>query len=95
MSALPPFLIGLQQKLAEEKTKGSAWKIIDEYFSFFSRECIDEELWRLTVGVLTNDTIELEKANDRHDIIFFFEYTKMFYEAVHLLYTRHKNNNSQ
>jgi hypothetical protein len=31
-----------------------------------------------------------QKAIDRRNLIFFFEYTKMFFEAVELLHNRHK-----
>lgn len=46
----------------------------------------------LTAGTLTNDEMpQVEKGIDRYDRIFFFEYTKMFNEAIHLLYSKRKN----
>jgi hypothetical protein len=92
MSALPPFLIKLQQQLKEKQTRQSAQGIINEYLSFFTEDSINKELWMLTVGALTNDVMEVEKASDRNDIIFFYEYTKMFYEAIFLLYNKRKRS---
>jgi hypothetical protein len=95
MSALPPFLINLQQQLTTKQTKQAAWDIIDEYFSFFDQDSINDELWMLTVAALTNDEMDMKKAKDRHNSIFFFEYTKMFYEAVHLLHNKNKKKRSK
>jgi len=91
MSILPEILDKLRQNLAEKQTKKAAWKIIDEYFSFFGLDDVHHELWLLTAGTLTSDEMQqLEKGIDRYNLIFFFEYTKMFAEAVHLLHTKHK-----
>jgi len=92
MSTLPGILNKLRQDLAENQTKKAAWNIIDEYFSFFGLVDIHNELWVLTAGTLTNDGMEQsQKGIDRHDLIFFFEYTKMFFEAVELLHNKRKN----
>jgi len=92
MSILPGILNKLREDLAENQTKKAAWNIIDEYFSFFGLVDIHNELWILTAGTLTNDEMDLsQKGIDRHDLIFFFEYTKMFFEAVNLLHNKHKN----
>ena len=84
-------LNSLRQELAEKQTKESAWNIIDEYFSFFGLEEIYNELWLLTAGTLTNEEEQFsQKAIDRSNLIFFFEYTKMFFEAVQVLHNKHK-----
>ena len=71
------------------QTKESAWNIIDEYFSFFGLEDVLNELWLLTTGTLCNEETQFsQKAIDRSNLIFFFEYTKMFFEAVQLLHTK-------
>jgi len=45
----------------------------------------------LTTGTITNDEMQqLQKGIDRHNIIFFFEYTKMFFEAVDFLHNKRK-----
>ncbi|MFC0774280.1 hypothetical protein [Terrimonas alba] len=89
MSALPPFLIKLEQQLKDAKTKQAAWDIINEYFSFFDMTGINKELWMLTVGTLTNEEMEVQNVKDRHNIIFFYEYTRLFYQAVFLLYNKY------
>ena len=91
MTLLPETLNKLHQELATTQTKESAWNIIDEYFSFFGLEDVHHELWLLTAGTLTNEEEQFsEKAIDRSNLIFFFEYTKMFFEAVQLLHDKHK-----
>jgi len=65
--------------------------IIDEYFRFFGLEDVHHELWLLTAGTLSNEEMQFsQKAIDRSNLIFFFEYTKMFFEAVQLLHNKHK-----
>ncbi len=91
ISILPQTLNNLRRALAKNQTKESAWNIIDEYFSFFGLDDVYHELWVLTAGTLTNDEIQQSKNGlDRHNLIFFFEYTKMFFEAVLLLHDNHK-----
>jgi len=91
MNLLPETLTHLHQELAARQTKESAWNIIDEYFSFFSLEDVHNELWLLTAGTLTNEEEQFsQKAIDRSNLIFFFEYTKMFFEAVQVLHNKHK-----
>jgi hypothetical protein len=52
-----------------------------------------QELWILTAGLLTNDEMEqVENGRGRHNIIFFFEFTKMFAEEVLLLNSKRKKN---
>lgn len=89
MSALPEYLINLQEHLSQKQTKAAAWAIIDEYISFFGKEGINNDLWKLLVGALGSDELEgMEKARERYNLIFFFEYTQLFVVAVHLLYEK-------
>jgi hypothetical protein len=89
MGILPEALKDLRRDLIKNQTKESAWNIIYEYFSFLGLDDIHNELWVLTVGTLTNDEMQqFEKGIERHNLIFFFEYTKMFFEAVDLLYNK-------
>jgi hypothetical protein len=88
-SILPDQLAKLHQELADTQTVESAWNIVAEYFRFFGLEDVHHELWTITAGMLTNNEIQpQQKLIDRQNLIFFFEYTKMFFEAVHFL---HKN----
>jgi hypothetical protein len=92
MTLLPQILINLRQELAAKQTKESAWNIIDEYFHFFGLDDVHNELWLLTAGTLTNDEMQpSQNGIDRHNLIFFYEYTKMFFEAVHLLHKQKDN----
>ena len=40
-------------------------------------------------GVTNEEEQFSQKAIDRSNLIFFFEYTKMFFEAVQLLHNKH------
>jgi len=91
MSTLPEILSKLRQEFLDKQTKESAWNIIEEYFSFFGLDDVHNELWMLTTGTLTNDEMQqFQKGADRHNLIFFFEYTKMFFEAAYLLHDKYK-----
>ena len=95
MSILPETLTNLRQNLAANPTKESAWKIITEYFSFFELDEVKDELWVLTAGALGNDDLQQsQKGIDRNNLIFFYEYTKMLFEAVDLLHDKRKRKNS-
>jgi len=87
MGTLTEELVQLQQDLAEKKTSKAAWEIINDYFSFFSIETINHELWILTIGAVTNDELQQsEKGKERYNHIFFYEYTKMLLEAIAVLH---------
>lgn len=44
------------------------------------------DLWALTVGALSSDCIDdMDKAEKRHDTLFFYEYTQLLLEAIHCL----------
>ena len=90
MSALPSFLIQLHQQLAENKTKESAWAIVQEYLSFFGVSGAEKDLWQMLVASLVNNEMdEFKSTRHRYDLIFFFEFTMMFMESVDLLNQQH------
>jgi len=96
MSVLPNALNKLRQDFTKAQTKKAAWNIIEEYFNFFGLYDIHDELWLLTAGMLTNDEMEqTEKGTDKHNLIFFFEFTKMFAEAAHLLHNKRQKKQKQ
>ncbi|SRR6266498_5358647 len=96
MNLLPETLNNPHQELAAKQTKESAWNIIDEYFRFFGLADVHHELWVLTAGTLTNEEMQKsQKAIDRSNLIFFFEYTKMFFEAVQLLHLHNKHKKEE
>ncbi len=83
MSCLPPKLENWKEQLQQQPTQETARAIIAEYFSFFGKEKVKEELWLLTTGTLTNDEMhQAQSAKDRHDLLFFYEFTGMMVEAV-------------
>ncbi len=87
MSPLPTPLSTWQQALRENPGSPVAHEIIAEYFSFFGVQKAKEELWFLTSATLTNEEVEQNKtANARADMLFYYEFTKMFMEAVHSLH---------
>src|SRR5580765_6556042 len=89
ISILPETLVKLHQELADTQTTESAWNIVTEYFRFFGLEDVHNELWTITACTLTNnETQRFQKPIDRQNLIFFFEYTKMFLEAVYLLHNK-------
>jgi hypothetical protein len=91
MSTLRNYLSDLHQNMSESNTKVSAWAIIEEYFSFFGKELVTKELWLLLAGALSSDLVDdMDKALKRNDTIFFYEYTILFIDAVHLLTDYHK-----
>lgn len=87
---LPASLAALQKSLQQSPAPAAAWAIVEEYFYFIKPAGFQQQLWVLTVGLLTNDEMQqAEKGRQRHDIIFFFEFTILFAEAVHYLHTGH------
>lgn len=86
MSALPECLISLREQLEDEPSKTNAWKVINDYLKFFHVEGVQNDLWLMLVGALTSDeTDRLETGRQKHDLIFFYEYTLMFVNAVAVL----------
>lgn len=87
-ATLPQALFELYQNLEQHQTSEAAWAIVKEYFFFFgSGAGVRDDMWQLLSGTLTNKEIpNLKKAVDRHNLIFFYEFTLMFIDAVnHLL----------
>lgn len=92
MSTLPASLTALRQQLLEAPANTAARQIVEAYFQFIKPAEFQQELWVLTVSLLTNnDMQQAATGQDRQDIIFFFEFTTMFVEAVHFLYHQHTN----
>ncbi|RYZ45338.1 MAG: hypothetical protein EOO14_25860 [Chitinophagaceae bacterium] len=91
MSALPQTLLNFKTNLHQQRSKSTAWAIIDDYFSFFDHEAWRKDLWQMLVGTVTSEQMDqLEKAMARLDLFFFYEYTTMVLEAVALLRAKKK-----
>jgi hypothetical protein len=57
---------------------------------------VHNELWVLTAGAITNEELpQYASTKERQDLIFFFEFTKMFMEAVYTLHGRERDEESQ
>lgn len=72
MSALPECLVNLREQLECERSKSTAWKVINDYLNFFHMEGIQNDLWLMLISALTCDEMEnLETGRLKHDLIFF------------------------
>lgn len=87
MSALPTKLEQYRQQLLEAPGPESARQIISEYFSFFGKDTPGQELWLLTEAALIGEEVDqASTAKGRHDMLFFYEFTKMLLDAVYCLH---------
>lgn len=90
MSALPKFLKDLESNFLEDQSPHSAWLIIEKYMGFFGADGVNEDLWGLTVAALSSEQVEdMDKGLHRYNLLFFYEYTIMFINAVSFLNERH------
>ena len=91
MSALPECLLNLRDQLECERSKSAAWKVINDYLNFFHVEGIQNDLWLMLIGALTSDDLDnLKTGRQKHNLIFFYEYTLMFVDAVAVLREKRK-----
>ncbi len=86
MSLLPSPLSNWQKELKENPGSTVAPEVIAEYFSFFGLQKAKEELWLLTAATLASDEAEPSNtAGGRANLLFYYEFTKLFMEAVYSL----------
>ncbi|RXK60329.1 hypothetical protein ESA94_07555 [Lacibacter luteus] len=96
MSTLPQTLRNYKQQLTENPGKQQLWAIIRDYIRYYSAEGIKEELWMLTIGILSSDhSEEVEKGLDRQNRIFFYEHSLLFIDAVNQLYRLQENKKAK
>lgn len=96
MSTLPEIHRDYKQLLTENPTKKQLWKIVNDFIRFYSAEGIKNELWLLTVGILSSDQMEeVDKGIDRHNRIFFYEHSLLFIDAVNQLYLQQESKKSK
>ena len=87
MCILPGILKELHEQFNSLPEQHVAQKIINEYFRSFNTTQLQEQLWELTHGTITNEILkDTQTASDRHNILFFYEYTKLFLNAVYFLH---------
>lgn len=91
MSTLPEIHRKYKQQLSENPTKQQLWKIISDFMNFYSAQGIKEEIWLLTIGILSSDQCdEVKKGIDRYNRIFFYEHSSLFIDAVNHLHQQQK-----
>ncbi|MEO8406155.1 MAG: hypothetical protein ABI480_16220 [Chitinophagaceae bacterium] len=71
--------------LLKNSDNESAWRIIDEYFRLFEEKDPQEVLWFMLTTALRADNEEIG-ARQRGNMIFFYEYSSIFFKAAHFLY---------
>jgi hypothetical protein len=71
-------------------------KIIEDYFRYYSARGIKDELWLLTVAILSSDQApEAETGNDRNSRLHFYEHSLLFIEAINQLYQQQEIKKSK
>lgn len=96
MSTLHEKHHAFRQQLKENPTKQQLWKIVKDFISFYSAEGIKEELWLLTIGILSSDQMEeVDKGIGRHNRIFFYEHSLLFIDAVNQLYQQQEKKKTK
>lgn len=85
MNTLPPSVNSLHDSLMQQQDTEAAWNIVAEYFDCFGAEA-QENLWTFLVGALSSKHLyQAQKAVSRHDMIFFYEYTRVLLDACAVL----------
>jgi len=92
---LPEALLDLHKQLLTHQTPEAAWAIVKEFFFCFSPGGIQSEMWQLLSGALTSKQMPvLKKPVSRHNLIFFYEFTLLFTQAVNLLLQQQKEQHA-
>lgn len=72
-------------------SKDQLWNIIKDYFRYYTAPGIKDELWMLTIAILSSDQApEVETGNDCNSRLHFYEQSILFIEAVNQLYRQHE-----
>jgi hypothetical protein len=86
-------MIELQQNNCSNK---QLRKIIENYFRYYTAKGIKDELWMLTVAILSSDHApEAETGNHRNSRLHFYEHSLLFIEAVNQLYQQQKKKKAK
>jgi hypothetical protein len=77
-------------------SKGELWNVVEEYFRYYTARGIKDELWMLTVAILSSDQApEVETGNLRNSRLHFYEHSILFIEAVNQLYQQQETKKSK
>lgn len=74
----------LYKSLSTKADKQTAWRVIQEFFRLFDEKEPQELLWFMLTAALRSDNEEIE-ARHRGNMIFFYEYSVVFFKAVRVL----------
>jgi hypothetical protein len=86
MSTLPGILKELQEQFATRPKEDTAQQIMQHYFGYINATQVQQQLWELAHGTITNELLDTQTGADRHNLIFFYEYTALFINAVYFLH---------
>ena len=87
-------VINYLEDLRTEQKEKYAWKIIDDFFQFFDDEGPKEILRDMLTIAMVSDHEEIT-GKIRSNMIFFYSYSKAFYEAVYFLYEKKENKKNK
>lgn len=90
---LPEQMIELHEALVNANSgpaeRQAAIAIIKEYFNFFGPTGMRADMWTLLSGALGNsEMVTLQDATQRHNLLFFYEFTLMMMDAVWRVYRK-------
>lgn len=90
-SVLPEQMIELHEALVNASSgpaeRQAALAIIKEYYNFFGATDMRADMWTLLSGALGNsEMVTLQDATQRHNLLFFYEFTLMMMDAVWRVY---------
>lgn len=90
-ACLPPALLDKYEALTNTANGPAAIEacveIIKEYHSCFDSTDVQQDMWLLLCGTLSNRHMdELGDAENRRNLLFFYEFTLLLLDAVYLLH---------
>jgi len=89
MSTLPGILKELHEQFTTAPAEATAQQIMQQYFGYINATQVQQQLWQLTHGTITNELLtDTQTAADRHNLIFFYEYTALFINAVYFIHSK-------
>lgn len=86
MSAIPAHLQNMHAQFTSQPCAATAKHIVAEFFSYIDPARVQEQLWELTHGTITNSLLDTQTAMHRHNLLYFYEYGRLFIEAVYYLH---------
>lgn len=88
MCTITPHLKKMHAQFTASPSPAHAQQIVDEFFSYINPAQAQEQLWQLTHGTITNDNLDAQTGRQRHNLLYFFECSSLFIEAVYYLHNQ-------